>query len=124
MTDDLPTDRTTAQDVVNSAVDRKGAAWVRENISQVLGPLRIMGIDADREDVTGPYIEDGRYVVERPRETRTPEAVAETALLDCSLGPQVKASLEAGYDVLAGTAVGELADPFGRELATYFDPEP
>ncbi|RCU44264.1 hypothetical protein DU504_15885 [Haloplanus salinus] len=54
MTDDLPTDRTTAQDVVNSAVDRKGAAWVRENISQVLGPLRIMGIDADREDVTIP----------------------------------------------------------------------
>ena len=74
--------------------------------------------------VYGPFLDGDRYVVERPRGTRTPEAVAETALLDCSLGPQVKASIEAGYDVLAGTAVGELADPFGRELAAYFDPEP
>jgi hypothetical protein len=51
---DLPDDRTTAQDAVDSAVDRKGAAWVRENIGQVLGPLKLVGIDTDREDVTIP----------------------------------------------------------------------
>jgi hypothetical protein len=50
----FPGDRTTAQDVVDSAVDRKGAAWVRENIGQVLAPLALVGIDADREDVTIP----------------------------------------------------------------------
>jgi tRNA nucleotidyltransferase (CCA-adding enzyme) len=74
--------------------------------------------------VYGPFLDGDRYVVERPRDARTPEAVAGTALFDCSLGPHVKRSLEAGYDVLAGTAVGELADPFGRELAAYFDPGP
>jgi hypothetical protein len=46
--------RTTAQDVVDSAVGRRGADWVRENIGQVLGPLKLVGIDADREDVTIP----------------------------------------------------------------------
>lgn len=47
-------DQTSAQDVVDSAVDRRGAEWVRENITQVLGPLKLMGIDADPEDVDIP----------------------------------------------------------------------
>jgi hypothetical protein len=47
-------DMTTAQDVVDSAVDRKGADWVRENLERVLTPLKVMGIDASPEDVTVP----------------------------------------------------------------------
>jgi len=52
---DTPTgDQTSGQDVVDSAVDRRGADWVRENISQVLTPLKLMGIDAAPEDVDIP----------------------------------------------------------------------
>jgi hypothetical protein len=52
---------TEAQDVVDSAVDRRGADWVRENIEQVLAPLKLMGIDAAPEDVDIPEgdTEDG-----------------------------------------------------------------
>lgn len=55
----FPDDRTTAQDAVDSAVDRKGAAWVRENLGRVLRPLKLVGIDADPEDVTIPTPTDG-----------------------------------------------------------------
>jgi tRNA nucleotidyltransferase (CCA-adding enzyme) len=80
---------------------------------------------ADDGDVYGPYIEDGRYVVEREREFRTPVAFCESdALFDVALGPHVETSLDAGYDVLAGETLGALATEFGTELARYFDPVP
>ncbi|WP_276259998.1 CCA tRNA nucleotidyltransferase [Haloglomus litoreum] len=79
---------------------------------------------ADDETVYGPFLDGDRYVVERPRDVRTPAGLAETELFDCSLGPHVESSLEDGYDVLAGAAVAELAEPFGAELAAYFDPVP
>jgi tRNA nucleotidyltransferase (CCA-adding enzyme) len=74
--------------------------------------------------VYGPFLDGDRYVVERPRDVRTPAELAETELFDCSLGPHVESSLEEGYDVLAGAAVAELAGPFGAELAAYLDPVP
>jgi tRNA nucleotidyltransferase (CCA-adding enzyme) len=79
---------------------------------------------ADDEGVYGPFLDGDRYVVERPRDVRTPAGLAETELFDCSLGPHVESSLEDGYDVLAGAAVAELAESFGTELAAYFDPVP
>jgi len=80
---------------------------------------------ADDGNVYGPYIEDGRYVVEREREFRTPVAFCESdALFDVALGPHVETSLEAGYDVLAGETLGALATEFGAALARYFDPVP
>jgi tRNA nucleotidyltransferase (CCA-adding enzyme) len=74
--------------------------------------------------VFGPFLDGDRYVVERPRDVRTPTELVETALFDCSLGPHVESALKDGYDLLAGEAVAELADPFGRELAAYLDPRP
>jgi len=77
----------------------------------------------DDPDVTGPYIDGDRYVVERPREVRTAAAfLASDALLDVRLGPHVASSLEAGYDLLVGEDIAALAEPFGVELADYFDP--
>jgi len=75
-------------------------------------------------DAYGPFIEDGRYVVERERGVTSAEAFTEDRLLDVALGAHVEDALEAGYDVLAGEAVIDLADEFGEELARYFDPRP
>jgi len=80
---------------------------------------------ADDPEVYGPFVEDGRYVVERRREFRTPAAFCEAdALFDVSLGPHVASALESGYEVYAGSEVVALAEEFGVELARYFDPVP
>ena len=80
---------------------------------------------ADDPEVAGPYIDDGRYVVERPREFESADAFLRSdALFDVRLGPHVESSLEAGYDVLVGTDIAALADRFGVELADYFEPKP
>ena len=79
----------------------------------------------DDPDVYGPFVEGGRYAVERRREFRTPGAVCESdALFDVSLGPHVASALEAGYEVHTGEELAALAEEFGVELARYFDPVP
>jgi tRNA nucleotidyltransferase (CCA-adding enzyme) len=76
-------------------------------------------------EVTGPFVdEDGRYVVERPREARTPAELVEANLFGVSLGPHVESALEDGYEVLVGEEVAALADEFGVALARYFEPRP
>jgi tRNA nucleotidyltransferase (CCA-adding enzyme) len=80
---------------------------------------------ADDPEVTGPFVdEDGRYVVERPREARTPAELVEADLFGVSLGPHVESALEDGYEVLVGEEVAALADEFGVALARYFEPRP
>jgi len=80
---------------------------------------------ADDPDAYGPFVADGRYVVEREREHATAAAFLESdAVFDVRLGTHVASALEAGYDVLVGDAVASLAEDFGVELAAYFDPEP
>ena len=75
--------------------------------------------------VTGPFVdEDGRYVVERPREARTPAELAEANLFGVSLGPHVESALEDGYETLVGEEVAALADEFGVALTRYFEPRP
>ena len=75
--------------------------------------------------VTGPFIsDDGRYVVERPRDERTPGGLVRAVLFGVSLGPHVESALSEGYEVLVGEEIATLADPFGADLAAYFDPEP
>jgi tRNA nucleotidyltransferase (CCA-adding enzyme) len=77
------------------------------------------------EDVTGPFIdESGRYVVERAREARTPAELVEAELFDVSLGRHVESALSEDYELLAGTELATLAEQFGVELASYFEPEP
>ncbi|NHN41631.1 CCA tRNA nucleotidyltransferase [Halorubellus sp. JP-L1] len=76
-------------------------------------------------DAYGPFVADGRYVVEREREHTTAEAFLESdAVFDVRLGTHVESALEAGYDVLVDDAVATLAEDFGVELAAYFHPEP
>ena len=80
---------------------------------------------ADDPDVYGPYVDGGRYVVERPREsTAAAELLDSDAVFDVRLGVDVAESLRAGYDVLVGEEVARLADEFGVGLAGYFDPQP
>ena len=79
----------------------------------------------DDESVTGPYVEDGRYVVERPREFRTPTALLDSdRLFDVALGASVADALESSAEVLSGTDVATLADEFGVAFADYFAPKP
>ena len=76
-------------------------------------------------EVYGPFVENGRYVVERRREFRTPGEFCDSdALFDVSLGPHVVTALESDYVVHVGPDVSALADEFGVDLARYFDPTP
>ncbi|PSP49177.1 CCA tRNA nucleotidyltransferase [Halobacteriales archaeon QH_7_69_31] len=80
---------------------------------------------AEDPDVTGPFVDEaGHYVVERPREARTPAALIEARLFDVSLGPHVETALSDGHEVLVGADVAALAEAFGVELAAYVSPEP
>jgi len=80
---------------------------------------------ADDPEVAGPYLSGGRYVVERTREHRTAaEFLHSDALFGVSLGPHVESTLQAGYTVLVGEDITALAEPFGVELADYFEPTP
>ncbi|WP_121821805.1 CCA tRNA nucleotidyltransferase [Halostella salina] len=73
----------------------------------------------------GPFVDGDRYVVERERNHRTAAAFLRSdALFDVALGAAVEDELSAGYDVLVGDEVAELADAYGRELARYFSPSP
>jgi tRNA nucleotidyltransferase (CCA-adding enzyme) len=78
---------------------------------------------ADDESVYGPFIEADRYVVERERDYRTPEALlGSDALFDVALGAHVETALGTEYELLVGEAVSTLADTFGEELRAYFEP--
>ena len=75
-------------------------------------------------DATGPFVEDGRYVIERPREfTSARDFLASDALFGAALGVDVETALDAGYDLLVGAEVADLASAFGTELARYFSPK-
>ncbi|WP_199268370.1 CCA tRNA nucleotidyltransferase [Halomarina oriensis] len=79
---------------------------------------------ADDGESYGPFVDGGRYVVERERPHRTARGLLESALFEVSLGVQVERALREGYDVLVGEECVTLADAFGEQLARYFDPRP
>jgi len=77
------------------------------------------------EAVTGPFIEEDRYVVEREREHTTAQELLDSdAIFEVALGTHVESAMAADYDVLVGKEVSTLADDFGVELARYLDPRP
>ncbi|WP_058994177.1 CCA tRNA nucleotidyltransferase [Haloarcula sp. CBA1127] len=79
----------------------------------------------DDPEVAGPFIDGGRYVVERPRAVTTATGfLSSAAVYDVGLGPRIESTLENGYEVLVGTDIAVLADGFGVDLASYFDPKP
>ncbi|WP_336136644.1 CCA tRNA nucleotidyltransferase [Natronomonas amylolytica] len=80
---------------------------------------------ADDDEAVGPFIdEEGRYVVERPRDARTPAELLDARLFEVSLGPHVESALADDYEALVGEELGEVAEEFGVELARYFEPRP
>ncbi|MFC7249327.1 CCA tRNA nucleotidyltransferase [Halomicroarcula sp. GCM10025324] len=80
---------------------------------------------ADDPDVTGPYVDGDRYVVERPRTFTSAVAFLRSdGVFDVRLGPHVESSLETGYEVLVGAELTALTESFGVELAGYFEPKP
>ncbi|MFB6138069.1 MAG: CCA tRNA nucleotidyltransferase [Halobacteriaceae archaeon] len=76
----------------------------------------------DDERTYGPFLDGGRYVVERERSVRTARQFATEELSAVALGAAVEDALADGYDVLEGDAVADLAGTFGTDLARYFEP--
>ncbi len=78
---------------------------------------------ADDESTYGPFVDGDRYVVEREREHRTPEALLRSdTLFDVALGVHVETVLQEEYEVLVGDETATLAEEFGKELRAYFEP--
>jgi tRNA nucleotidyltransferase (CCA-adding enzyme) len=78
---------------------------------------------AGDDDVYGPFVEDGRYVVERERRFASAAGFLRSgALFDVALGAHVERALAADHEVLVDDEVADLAGEFGRELAAYFEP--
>ncbi|WP_122088324.1 CCA tRNA nucleotidyltransferase [Halalkalicoccus subterraneus] len=78
----------------------------------------------DESDAYGPFVDGGRYVVEREREYTAAIECLENELFSVSLGPAVERALESEYDLLAGDDFSDLLPEFGAELARYYDPSP
>ncbi|AAV47123.1 tRNA nucleotidyltransferase [Haloarcula marismortui ATCC 43049] len=79
----------------------------------------------DNSEVAGPFIDGDRYVVERQRAFTTATGfLSSAAVYDVGLGQRIESALENGYEVLVGTDIAALADGFGVDLASYFDPKP
>ncbi|MDQ2073504.1 CCA tRNA nucleotidyltransferase [Haloarcula sp. NS06] len=79
----------------------------------------------DDPEVAGPFIDGDRYVVERQRAFTTATGfLSSDAVYDVGLGRRIESALENGYEVLVGTDIAVLADGFGVDLASYFDPKP
>ena len=77
------------------------------------------------DTVYGPFIVDDRYVVERPRAVTDARVYLNSdAVFEVALGVQIESALKSGYELLWDTEITALADRFGTELATYFEPEP
>ncbi len=78
----------------------------------------------DERDAYGPFVEEGRYVVERDREYTSALDCVAGELFSVALGPAVESALEDEYDLLVGDETQSLLPEFGVELARYYDPRP
>jgi tRNA nucleotidyltransferase (CCA-adding enzyme) len=73
------------------------------------------------ERAAGPYIDEGRYEMEVPREHTTPESLlsSQEILLNASHGKHVRQSLESGWTVLEGPDCWQ--KEFAPFIAGFFD---
>ncbi len=68
----------------------------------------------------GPFIEDGRYVMEVPREYQTAKSLLSSdALMSVSLGKHVRQSLEQGWTLHEGAECWQ--EEFAPFIAEFFD---
>ena len=81
-------------------------------------------VDDVDPDTYGPFVDGGRYVVEREREFVTVREYLESdAASDVALGARVEPAF-ADRDVLVGEGVATLAPAFGRPLREFYEPRP
>ena len=96
-------------------------------IRRHLGPPLWNHANADKfrekhlsEHQSRPFIEDGRYVMEVPREYQTAKSLLSSdALLNVSLGKHVRQSLEQGWTIYEGTECWK--EEFAPFIAEFFD---
>ncbi len=78
---------------------------------------------ADDPDVYGPFLDDDRYVVERPRDIRSAVAWLESdQLLEVKHGAAISTALEEERTILTGESIVSLLPRFETALAKHFDP--
>ncbi|WP_292489250.1 CCA tRNA nucleotidyltransferase [Methanoculleus sp. 10] len=86
--------------------------WSRENAEKFL--LKYVG----EEVFAGPYIEDGRYIVEVPRPfTRAVDLLRSKALFEVALGKHVRRSMKQGWAVKVGAECWD--DEFAGFLSEF-----
>jgi tRNA nucleotidyltransferase (CCA-adding enzyme) len=78
----------------------------------------------DESDAYGPFVDEGRYVVEREREYTAAVECLESELFSVALGPAVECALDGGYDLLVGDELLDLLPEFDADLARYYEPSP
>jgi len=109
------------------------AVTTRPNVERHEGPPvhvrkhaeRFLESYEDRTDVYGPFIEEGRYVVERERRATTARALLESeALFEVQHGVAIERALRDGFDLLAGEELTDLLPTFAPALGRHFDPGP
>jgi tRNA nucleotidyltransferase (CCA-adding enzyme) len=111
---------------------RQHATGFHDKYADADGPDSAAGTDSEESETAdrpgppyGPFVDGGRYVVERRQTHQTAAEFLESdALFDGGLGVAVEEALREEYDVLVGDDVAALAESFGTELARYFSPRP
>jgi tRNA nucleotidyltransferase (CCA-adding enzyme) len=96
-------------------------------IRRHLGPPLWNPLNADKfrekhlaEHLSGPFIENGRYEMEVPREFQTAKSLlASEALLTARLGKHVRQSMEQGWTLLEGPECWQ--EVFAPFIAEFFD---
>jgi tRNA nucleotidyltransferase (CCA-adding enzyme) len=115
----------------NAVILVEANVGVQSNVEKHIGPPVHVREHAtafvekyDDADVVGPYIEKGRYVVERERKHTTIEGfVRSDAFFGIGTGKHIGTKMKEGYDVLVGEECADLLDEFGVEFARYFEPD-
>ena len=115
----------------NAVILVEANVGVQSNVEKHIGPPVHVREHAtafvekyDDANVGGPYIENGRYVVEREREHTTVEGfVRSDAFFGIGTGKHIETEMKEGYDVLVNYECADLLDEFGVEFARYFDPK-
>mgnify|MGYP000238091452 FL=1 len=115
----------------NAVILVEANVGVQSNVEKHIGPPVHVREHAtafvekyDDANVVGPYIENGRYVVERGREHTTVEGfVRSDAFFGIGTGKHIETKMKEGYDVLVNYECADLLDEFGVEFARYFDPK-
>lgn len=75
------------------------------------------------DDSYGPFLDGGRYVVERERNANDAVVFLRSeGIHSVALGARIEDALHSGYEVLADDEVAELTESFGTQLRDYFEP--